>query len=131
MKHLLNGAAIAAPFAIAGPWAVNGTGTQLAAASSVSDTSSAIAPKHQPARAGHPAARTSTVMHHNTARSSRRLADQLNHQKLSRLQAGDSTPRPACVREPNAGSTPVQRAMMALESFDESLPPMPTERIKA
>jgi len=61
---------------------------------SLSDTSSAIAPKHRPARADHPAARTSTVMHHNTARSSRRLADQLNHQKLSRLQAGDSTPAP-------------------------------------
>ncbi len=56
----------------------------------------------------------------------------VNHQELSRLQLGDSTPRPApCVREPNAGSTPVQRAMIALESFDKSRPPMPTERIKA
>jgi hypothetical protein len=111
--------------------AVNGTDTQLAAAFSASNTSSATPSEYWYARAYHPAARNSTAMHHHTARSSRRMADQLNQQELSRLQAGDS-PRPApCVREPNAGSTPVQRAMIALESVDKSRPPMPTERIKS
>jgi hypothetical protein len=107
--------------------AVNGTDIQFAAAFSASDAPSAPPSEHRYA----PAYRNSTVMHHHTARSSRRMADQLNQQELSRLQAGNS-PRPApCVREPNAGSTPVQRAMIALESRDKSRPPMPTERIKA
>jgi len=132
MKHVLSGAAIGAPFAIAGPWAVNGTDTQLAAASSVSDTSSATPPKHMRARVDHPAARSSAAMRYHAARSSRRIADQLNQQELSRLQAGSSTPRPPpCVREQNAGSTPVQRATIALESFDKSRSPMLRERIKA
>jgi hypothetical protein len=59
------------------------------------------------------------------------MADQLNQQELSRLQTGDSARPAPCVREPNAGSTPVQRAMIALESFDKNRPPMLTERIKA
>ncbi len=132
MKHLLSGAATAAPLAIAGPWAANGTDTRPAAAFSVSNTSSAKPPTHRYARTHHLAARSSTAMHRPTARSSRRVADQLNQQELARLQAGDSTPLPApCVRKPNAGSTPVQRAMIALESFDKSRPSMPTERIKS
>jgi hypothetical protein len=107
--------------------AVNGTDIQLAAAFSASDAFSATPSEHRYA----PAYRDSTVMHHHTARSSRRVAGQLNQQEVSRLQAGNS-PRPApCVREPNVGSTPVQRAMIALESRDKSRPPMPTERIKA
>jgi len=111
--------------------AVNGTDIQLAAACSASDASSAASSEHRYAPAYHPAARSSTVMHDHTARSSRRMAGQLNQQEVSRLQAGNS-PRPApCVREPNVGSTPVQRAMIALESRDKSRPPMPTERIKA
>jgi hypothetical protein len=131
MKHLPSDAAIAAPFAIASRWVVNGTDTQLAAAFSASNMSSATPSEHRYARACHHAARNSTVMHHHTGRSSRRMADHLNQQELSRLQAGNS-PRPApCIREPNAGSTPVQRAMIALESFDKNRPPMPTERIKA
>ena len=111
--------------------AVNGTDTQLAAAFSASNTSSATPSEHRHARAYHPAARNSTAMHHPPARSSRRVADQLNQQRLSRLQAGDSPRLAPCVREPNAGSTPVQRAMIALESVDKSRPPMPTERIKS
>ena len=83
--------------------AVSGTDTQLAAAFSASNTSSATPSEHRHARAYHPAARNSTV----------------------------PPPRPLCVREPNAGSTPVQRATIALESFDKSRPPMPTERIKS
>jgi hypothetical protein len=93
--------------------AVNGTDIQLAAACSAAAASSAPPSGHRYA----PAYRNSTVM--------------LNQQELSRLQAGNS-PRPApCVRELNAGSTPVQRAIIALESSDKSRPPMPTERIKA
>ena len=111
--------------------AVNGTDTQLAAAFSASNTSSATPSEHGYARAYHPAARNSTAMHHHAARSSRRVADQLNQQRLSRLQAGDSPRLAPCVREPNAGSTPVQRAMIALESFDKIVPQCPQRGSKA
>jgi hypothetical protein len=95
MKHLMSGAAIAAPFAIVGPWAANGTDTQLATASSVSNPPSATPPKQRHARIHRPAARSSTTMHHHTARSSRSMADQLNQQEVSRLQAG-ACPRALC-----------------------------------
>jgi len=133
VKHLLSDAAIVAVSAIAVPvWNANGTDTQLAAASSMSNTSSATPPKHRHARIHHPAAHSSIAMHHHAARSSRSMAEQLNQQELTAAGGGlhPSAPRPR-VREPNAGSTPVQRAMIVLESSDKSRSPMLTERIKA
>ncbi len=65
MKHLPNGAAIAAVRAIAGPaGAANSTGTQIAAVFSTSDTTSAAPPKHRHARTRHCATHRSTALHH-------------------------------------------------------------------
>jgi hypothetical protein len=108
MKYLLSGAAIAAPLAIAGPPAMNGTDTQLGAAPSVSYPSSATPSRHRDARAQRLVPSSNTALHHHAPRPSRRIADRLNHQEL--LGCRRVAPNLRGV-DANAGSTAVQRAM--------------------
>jgi hypothetical protein len=127
MKYLLSGAAIAAPLAIAGPPAMNGTDTQLGAAPSVSYPSSATPSRHRDARAQRLVPFSNTALHH-APRPSRRIADRLNHQEL--LGCRRVAPTSAAWTQMQ-GPRPSSERWIALESSEKSHSPMLTERIKA
>jgi hypothetical protein len=110
MKHLLSSVAVAAVLAIAAPvWAQGGgnpigtpgpnpggpgltpysTGAPppAAAPSSMSDTTSAMPPKHRHARAHH--AMHGKMAGHRAPQLTGSTANQLNQEELARLQAGN------------------------------------------
>ena len=89
MKHLLSGVAIAAALALsAAAWAQQGA----AQAPTMSDQTSATPSKHY-ARTVHHVSHGTTATHMRaSAAGSNNVANQLNQQELSQLQAGSSMP---------------------------------------
>ena len=86
MKHILSGVAIAAALALSAPaWAQGDAG----GASSMPNETSATPAKHRHARTVHHMTHGRPAMH-TRATGGDNVANQLNEQELSRLQAGSS-----------------------------------------
>jgi hypothetical protein len=90
MKHILSGVAIATALALsAAAWAQQGA----APAPTMSDQTSATPSKHRHARTVHHASHGTTATHMPaSAAGGNNVANQLNQQELSHLQAGSSMP---------------------------------------
>lgn len=102
MKHILTGVAIAAALALPTPaWAQGNAG----GASSTSNETSAMPAKHRHARTVHHMTHGRPAMHARAA-GGNNVANQLNEQELSRLQAGSSMALSASPTLGGPGSAP-------------------------